>query len=157
MGRWVLLAGAIVAETSATLALRAATDTPAWYALVVAGYAAAVALLAGVLRTGMAISVAYGIWAAVGVATTALLAAVPSDEPLTWVMGLHFLAVIAGVLLVELGSHRAEHTHAVPREACWASPPSPEPSRARSPRPWPCAPPTACATSTGSPRSSAAA
>ena len=109
------------------------------------------------MAVGAIVAETYGIWAAVGVATTALLAAVPFDEPLTWVMGLVFLAVIAGVLLVELGSHRAEHTHAVPGEACWASPLSPEPSRARSPRSWPCVPPTACATSAGSPRSSAAA
>lgn len=117
MKRWLLLAGAIVAETSATLALRAATETPAWYALVVAGYGAAFVLLAAVLRTGMAIGVAYGIWAAIGVAATALLAAALFGEPLTWVMGLGFLTVVAGVLLVELGSHRAERAGAIPGEA----------------------------------------
>ena len=108
MNRWALLALAIGTETSATLALRAATEASAWYVVVAAGYTASFLLLAGVLRAGMSIGVAYGIWAAVGVSATALLAAVLFDEPLTPVMGLGFLTVIVGVLLVELGSHRVD-------------------------------------------------
>lgn len=106
--RWVLLAGAIVAEVSATLALRAAVDHAAWVTLVVIGYVAAFACLALVLREGMPIGVAYGVWAACGVALTAVLAAVLFSEPFTWVIGLGIAIVIAGVLLVELGSHPAE-------------------------------------------------
>ena len=102
------LAGAILAEVGATLALRAATDRPAWFALTAVGYTASFVLLAAVLRRGMAIGVAYGIWAASGVTLTALAAAALFDEALTGVMGLGFVAIVAGVLLVELGSHRAE-------------------------------------------------
>jgi small multidrug resistance pump len=53
----------------------------------------------------MPVGVAYGIWAACGVALTALLAAVVFGDPLTWTMGLGVVLVIGGVLLVELGSH----------------------------------------------------
>ena len=75
--------------------------------LTAVGYTASFVFLAAVLRRGMAIGVAYGIWAASGVTLTALAAAVLFDEALTGVMGLGFVAIVAGVLLVELGSHRA--------------------------------------------------
>ena len=113
VNRWALLALAIVTEVSATLSLRAATETPAWYGVVAVGYVASFLLLAGVLRAGMSIGVAYGIWAAVGVSATALLAAGLFGEPLTPVMGIGFLTVIAGVLLVELGSHRVDSATAL--------------------------------------------
>lgn len=104
------LAGAIVSEVSATLALRAATDRPVWFVLTAVGYTASFVFLAAVLRHGMAIGVAYGIWAASGVTLTALAASVLFGEALTGVMGLGFLAIVAGVLLVELGSSRADRS-----------------------------------------------
>ncbi|MBM2616160.1 QacE family quaternary ammonium compound efflux SMR transporter [Actinoplanes sp. LDG1-06] len=103
--RWAALAAAILSEVSASLALRAAVDHPAWYTLVVAGYSLSFVFVSIVLRLGMPIGVAYGIWAALGVALTALAAAALFDDPLTWVMGLGFTAIIGGVLLIELGSH----------------------------------------------------
>ncbi|MEH1100149.1 DMT family transporter [Micromonospora sp. CPCC 205561] len=111
MRQWLCLAGAIGSEVGGTLALRAANDHPAWIAPVVVGYTLSFALLAVVLRAGMPIGVAYGIWAASGVTLTALLAALLFGDPLTWVMGLGFVVVVAGVLLVEIGSHRGEAWH----------------------------------------------
>lgn len=57
-----------------------------------------------VLRTGMALGVAYGIWGASGVALTALLSLIIFGEPLTLLMGIGIVVVIAGVLCVELGA-----------------------------------------------------
>ncbi len=108
MKPWLLLCGAIVMEVTATLALRAAVDHPAWVALVILGYGGAFVCLALVLREGMPIGVAYGIWAACGVALTAVLAALIFGDPFTWMIGLGIGVVIVGVLLVELGSHKAE-------------------------------------------------
>lgn len=108
MKPWLLLGGAIVAEVTATLALRATVDHPAWVSLVIIGYSGAFVCLALVLREGMPIGVAYGIWAAFGVALTAVLAAVIFGDPFTWLIALGIAVVIAGVLLVELGSHKAE-------------------------------------------------
>jgi len=108
--KWIALSTAIVSEVSASLALRAAVDHPGWYVLVVAGYTAAFILLSAVLRLGMPIGVAYGIWAASGVALTALAAAALFGDPLTWLMALGFAAIIGGVLLIELGSHPAQAT-----------------------------------------------
>jgi small multidrug resistance pump len=108
VSRWLWLGGAIVVEVVATLSLRAATGQPLWYVSVVIGYLASFLLLAGVLRRGMAVGVAYGIWGASGVMLTAVAAAFLFDEALTPLMGLGFAVIVVGVLLVEFGSHRAE-------------------------------------------------
>ena len=56
------------------------------YAVVAAGYVAAFILLTLVLKQGMGIGIAYGIWAACGVALTAVASKVFFSEPLTTVM-----------------------------------------------------------------------
>jgi small multidrug resistance pump len=101
---WPWLAGAILSEVSATLALRAATDRPAWSVLTAVGYTASFVLLAAVLRRGMAVGVAYGVWAASGIALTAVIARVAFGEPLTRTMGAGIALVALGVLLVEPGA-----------------------------------------------------
>lgn len=116
MARWALLGCAIVSEVTASLCLKAALEHPALYVVVVLGYVASFAFLAMVLRAGMALGVAYGIWAALGVALTAAISAVLYDEPLTALMGVGIVLVIAGVLTVELGSHaRAADSAGEPR------------------------------------------
>lgn len=110
MRKWALLSAAIVTEVAATLALRASQDHSAWLALVVAGYAAAFTLLTLVLREGMAIGVTYGIWGASGTALTAVLAAALFGDPFTWPIAAGIGLIIAGVLLVEFGSHPRDVT-----------------------------------------------
>lgn len=101
---WVYLAFAILSEVAATLSLRmASTGRNLWYAPVGVGYSAAFALLTMALTEGIAVGVAYGIWAAAGVALTAIASRVLFKEPLTKVMGLGIVLIIAGVLLIELG------------------------------------------------------
>lgn len=107
MKKWLLLTGAILCEVGASLSLKAALDQPVWYVTVVVGYLAAFVVLAGLLRTGMTLGVVYGIWGAGGVALTALLGAAIFGEPLTLVMGGGIVLLISGVVLVELGSQRA--------------------------------------------------
>jgi small multidrug resistance pump len=101
---WVFLAAAIVSEVAATLSLKAATEgRKAWYALVVGGYLVTFAALSRVLDLGMGIGVAYGIWAASGVAITAVASKYLFKEPFTKVMALGIAMVAAGVVLVEFG------------------------------------------------------
>ena len=103
--QWLLLATAILLEVTGTLALRmATTGRRAWYAVVAVGYAGAFAALTATLAAGLPLGVAYGIWAAVGVALTAVASHVLFDEPLTPVMGAGIALIAAGVLLVELGA-----------------------------------------------------
>lgn len=107
MTKWLLLLGAIASEVTGSLSLKGALDRPALHVVVVAGFIAAFVFLSAVLRQGMPLGVAYGIWGALGVASTAVLSAVIFDEALTGVMALGMALVIIGVLVVELGSHTA--------------------------------------------------
>ncbi|MFD8671881.1 DMT family transporter [Streptomyces seoulensis] len=107
MRKWLLLATAILLEVTATLSLRGALDHPAFYVLVALGYVGSLTVLALVLRAGLALEVAYGIWGASGVALTAILAALFFGDPLTGVMGIGIALVIGGVLCVELGAQSA--------------------------------------------------
>jgi small multidrug resistance pump len=104
---WLTLVGAIVSEVSATLALRMASQPgghKAWLLGVGAGYLAAFGFLTLTLRGGMPLGVAYGIWAAAGVALTALAGRVLFKETFTKVMGLGIGLISAGVLVIELGA-----------------------------------------------------
>ena len=105
MQKWALLFAAIAVEVAATLGMRASQDHSAWLVLVVAGYLASFVLLTMVLRTGMPVGVAYGIWGASGTAATAVLAAALFRDPFTWPIAAGIALIIAGVLLVEFGSH----------------------------------------------------
>lgn len=103
MKKWLILAGAILLEVTATLALRAAIDNPWWSVLTVLGYAGAFVALSLLLRLGAPIGVVYGIWAAAGVALTAVIASAVFGEAFTLTIGIGIALVIAGVVLVETG------------------------------------------------------
>ncbi|MFF8650705.1 DMT family transporter [Streptomyces griseoluteus] len=117
MRKWLLLTAAILLEVTATLSLRGALDHPALYVPVVVGYVGSFTVLALVLRAGLALGVAYGVWGASGVALTAILAALLFGDPLTGVMGLGIALVIAGVLCVELGAQSVRARPAREEEA----------------------------------------
>jgi small multidrug resistance pump len=108
--KWALLMAAIAIEVAATLSLRASQDHSAWLVVVVGGYLGAFVLLTLVLRAGMPVGVAYGIWGASGTALTAVLAAAVFGDPFTWAIAAGIALIIAGVLLVELGSQRAKES-----------------------------------------------
>lgn len=108
MRPWLLLAAAIALEVTASLSLKAALESPGLYVVVVAGYVGSFACLGGVLRAGLPLGVAYGIWGATGVALTATLSTLLFGEPFTPLMGVGIALIIGGVLLVELGSQQAQ-------------------------------------------------
>ncbi|SKB09767.1 DMT family transporter [Aeromicrobium choanae] len=103
--QWLFLASAIVCEVIGTLSLRmAATGRHAHYVTVAFGYVLAFVFLTLTLDQGLGLGVAYGIWAAAGVALTAIASRVLFKEPLTPLMSGGIALIIAGVLLVELGA-----------------------------------------------------
>ena len=110
MQKWVLLIAAIAVEVAATLSLRASQDHAAWLVVVVAGYVGSFILLTMVLRAGMPVGVAYGIWGASGTAATAVLAAAIYGDPFTWPIVAGIGLIIIGVLLVEFGSRTADQS-----------------------------------------------
>lgn len=107
MKQWIFLLGAIASEVTATLSLKAGMENPLFYIIVAAGYAAAFIFLTKALKVGMALGVAYGIWGASGVALTAILSNLIFKEPLTTIMIVGIIAIIVGVLMIELGSQAA--------------------------------------------------
>ncbi|MBM7025505.1 DMT family transporter [Clavibacter zhangzhiyongii] len=101
---WVLLSIAILCEVAATISLKLATDgRKGWYVVVGIGYVVAFSLLAGALALGLPIGVAYGVWAATGVALTAVLGRLLFKDPLTWLMSAGIACIIVGVVLIEVG------------------------------------------------------
>ena len=68
------------------------------------GADALLGLLAATLATGLGIGIAYGIWAALGVALTALASRVLFREALTPTMLAGIGLIILGVLAIELGA-----------------------------------------------------
>ncbi|BBY18688.1 DMT family transporter [Mycolicibacterium litorale] len=103
--QYLLLLCAIVCEVLGTLTLRvAANGRPPLYAVVAVGYVLAFVALAGSLRHGMPLGVAYGVWAAAGVALTAAASRFLFDEPLTRRMLTGIAFVMVGVLLMEIGA-----------------------------------------------------
>lgn len=103
---WVLLMAAIALEVTATLSLRASEGFTKWvWAIPVAvGYIASFVLLAMVLKRGMPVGVAYGVWSGIGVAATAVLGRVLFDDPFTPTMAAGVVLIGAGVFLLEFGS-----------------------------------------------------
>jgi small multidrug resistance pump len=107
---WLFLAGAILTEVAATTALKLSEGftRPVPSIVVMIGYITAVAMLSQALARGMGIGVAYGVWAAVGVALVAIIGAVFLGESMTWMQVAGIALVIAGVLALELGAHHPE-------------------------------------------------
>ncbi|MFK4763121.1 DMT family transporter [Microbacterium sp. ZW T5_45] len=103
---WLLLAGAIVTEVAATMSLRASEGLKKkrWIAPVAVFYITAFSLLTIALAQGMPVGIAYGIWAASGVALTAVCAWIFFKERLTWRMLVGIVLIAVGVLVIELGS-----------------------------------------------------
>lgn len=102
---YVALAVAVLAEVAATLSLRmAALGRTRWYVAVVLGYVLAFGMLSVTLAAGVPLGIAYGVWAACGVALTALLGRLLFRDPLNRVMLGGLALIMIGVLLVEFGS-----------------------------------------------------
>ena len=104
--QWMYLAIAIGAELLGTMSLRASDGfrKMLWLIPTVLGYLTAFGALALALAEGMPVGIAYGIWAAVGVALTAVVAWILFDDPLTWVMGAGIALIAGGVLIIEIGA-----------------------------------------------------
>lgn len=103
---WTMLLVAIVLEVGATLSLRASDGLKQliWVAPIAVGYVGSFILLAQVLKLGIPVGVAYGVWSAIGVALTAVLGKAIFSDPLTAKMGIGIALIIGGVVMLESGS-----------------------------------------------------
>ncbi|MDL5154834.1 DMT family transporter [Actinomycetospora termitidis] len=106
---YLWLALAIVAEVAATVSLKLSEGFSRLVPsiVVVIGYGTAFFSLSQALGRGLPVGVAYGIWAATGVAAIAVIGALFLGESLTWVQVGGIALVICGVLALELGGSHA--------------------------------------------------
>ncbi|MHA3020712.1 DMT family transporter [Mycobacterium sp. BMJ-28] len=104
---WGILGSAILVEVLATLAMRASNGLRIrkWIPVAIAGYAVSFLLLWVSLWHGIPVGIAYGIWTACGVALVAVVARVLFQEPLTWVMSIGMVFIVAGVLTIAFSAH----------------------------------------------------
>ncbi len=102
---WLWLAGAIIAEVIATTSLKLSEgfSRPLPSVVVVVGYVGAFLMLSQSLTRGMNLGVAYGVWAAVGIALVAVIGTLLFGESLTWIQVGGIALIIAGVMALELG------------------------------------------------------
>lgn len=102
---WLWLAGAIIAEVIATTSLKLSEGFSRLLpsVVVVVGYVGAFLMLSQALTRGMSLGVAYGVWAAVGIALVAVIGTVLFGDSLTWVQVGGIALIIAGVMALELG------------------------------------------------------
>jgi small multidrug resistance pump len=107
VGAWLLLMAAIAIEVASTAALPRTQSfrDPLWSALVLAGYAASVWLLASVIRH-IPVSVTYAVWAGLGTAGIALVGVLFLGEAWNLVKAVALLMIIGGVVILNLhGAH----------------------------------------------------
>lgn len=104
---WVLLIGAIVCEVTATLSLRASEGfrRKRWIPVMAVGYLASYVLLGTVLALGMPVGIAYAVWAALGVAATAVLGRILFKDSVSLMTAIGLVVIVGGVILVEAGTH----------------------------------------------------
>jgi small multidrug resistance pump len=102
---WLLLVLAIASEVTATLSLRASEGLRRrrWIPVIVVGYVAAFSLLGAILAMGMPVGVAYGIWAAAGVAITAVMGRILFKDHFSAMMAAGVALIAVGVALIEFG------------------------------------------------------
>lgn len=102
---WALLVLAIASEVTATLSLRASEGLRRrrWIPVIVVGYLTAFTLLGTILAMGMPVGVAYGVWAAAGVAVTAVLGRVIFKDHFSVMMAIGVALIALGVVLIEFG------------------------------------------------------
>jgi small multidrug resistance pump len=103
MGAWMMLMTAIGVEVGATAVMPRTQGfrDPLWSALVLAGYALSIWLLAVVVRH-ISVSVAYAVWSGIGTAGIALVGVLLLGERWDAVKALALVLIIGGVLLLNL-------------------------------------------------------
>ncbi|HEY1973802.1 MAG TPA: multidrug efflux SMR transporter [Pseudonocardia sp.] len=106
---WLLLAVAILSEVTATISLRLSDGFAKLVPsiVVVLGYLLSFGLLSQVLKRGLGVGVAYGIWSAVGVSLVAVIGVLFLNESLTWVQVGGLVLVIGGVIALQSGATTA--------------------------------------------------
>ncbi|MGA9749775.1 MAG: multidrug efflux SMR transporter [Nocardioides sp.] len=103
LGAWLLLLAAIVIEVASTasLPLTRGFRDPGWTALVLAGYALSIWLLALVIKH-ISVSVAYAVWSGLGTAGIVVIGLLFLGERLDLTKAVALAMIIVGVVVLNL-------------------------------------------------------
>ncbi|MFT6534642.1 MAG: small multidrug resistance pump [Alpinimonas sp.] len=106
---YLFLVGAIILEVVGTVALKLSEGFSKFIpsAVVVVGYLGSFLLLGIGLNKGLSVSVAYAIWAGAGTALVAIAGIVLFKEQISTIGFVGIGLIIAGVVMLELGSGAA--------------------------------------------------
>ena len=100
---WILLLTAISVEVSASLSMSAAQRDPMFYIVTVVGYSISFWLLGKILKMGMPIAIAYGIWGSLGVVLTAVLSYVLFKDLMSLQSALGIAVIVVGLVVIQVG------------------------------------------------------
>lgn len=105
VGAWLLLVAAITVEVGSTAALSRTHGfrDPGWTALVLAGYAASIWMLALVIRQ-IPVSVAYAVWSGLGTAGIVVIGLLFLGERIDVLKASALAMIIVGVVILNLHS-----------------------------------------------------
>lgn len=103
---WLMLAGAIISEVTATSMLKFTNgfSRPAPSVVVAIGYILSFVLLSQALKLHMQVSIAYAIWSGVGTAAIAVVGVLLLDESLNVAKAVGIALVIIGVIVLNLAT-----------------------------------------------------
>ena len=103
LGAFGMLLAAIATEVAATSALPRTNGfrDPLWSALVLAGYAVSIWLLALVVEH-LPVSTTYAVWSGVGTAAVAIIGAMWLGESWDWVKVVALVMIVVGVVVLNV-------------------------------------------------------
>ena len=110
MSAWVALAIAILSEVIATSFLKASDGfSKLWPSvIVIVGYASAFYFMSISLKS-IPVGVTYAIWSGTGIVLIALVGWLVLGQTLDWPALLGMSLIVAGVLVIQLGSNSVGH------------------------------------------------
>ena len=103
MGGYLLLGGAILCEVFGTAMMKLANGFTALWPTIgcIAGYVLCFFLLGKALLS-VNLSIAYAIWAALGIVLTTIVAVIAFGEHLTWPVIVGIALIVVGVVMVNI-------------------------------------------------------
>lgn len=110
MSAWVALAIAIISEVIATSFLKASDGfSKLWPSIIViVGYASAFYFMSISIKS-IPVGVTYAIWSGAGIVLIALVGWLVLGQKLDWPAMLGMSLIVAGVLVIQLGSNSVGH------------------------------------------------
>lgn len=114
---YLYLFGAVACEVFGTNMMKASNGftQPLETILFAIGYIACFVLLTLSLK-GLQLGVAYGIWAGVGVAATAIIGVLVWGDPMNAAIAIGVILIVVGVVLLETSQEHEDQGDSVPSE-----------------------------------------